>query len=552
MINFLSHIFIQDPYCYTQLVVNQVYTPISLLLYSHLPMAIMSILLGIFLLKQRVNLETKIFFILSLIFFIFALGDLTEWFVFLGRGVVMYARAILEILDPLLFIFASYFLYILIKKKDVPIFLKILWLLPLIPELVIITTGTNFLNYNWVICEVVENSKLTAYVYYIDIFYAATALLFGLWSIIISKNNRKQIVISTIGVGAFISLFFSMEYIFTGYIFGNAFDYNFFVYAFFGMPILTGVLGYLIVKYKEFNVKLIATQALVGGLAILIGSQFFFIKVFINFVLTTISFLGVVIFGKYLIKSVKTEIEQKEQLARLNENLKELIKQRESLVHLITHKVKGSFTRTKFIFAGLLDGTFGEINPDVKKVAQQGLDFDNGGIQTVDLVLNVANLENGLIKYDMKKIDMKEVVQKTAEEKKMGAEARGLKIETEIKDGNYETVGDAFWLKEVVNNLIENSIKYTKEGKIMVGLENKDNKILISVKDTGLGITEEDKHNLFTEGGRGKDSIKVNVDSTGYGLFTVKLVVEAHKGKVWGESEGAGKGSQFYVELPIA
>lgn len=234
-----------------------------------------------------------------------------------------------------------------------------------------------------------------------------------------------------------------------------------------------------------------------------------------------------------------------------NENLKTLIKQRESLVHLITHKVKGSFTRTKFIFAGLLDGTFGDINPDVKKVAQQGLDFDNGGIETVDLVLNVANLENGLIKYDMKEVDFKDVVIKTVEEKRLGVEAKGLKLELNIEKDTYKIIGDAFWLKEVVNNLIENSIKYTKEGTITVSLSD-GGKILLSVKDTGLGITEEDKHNLFTEGGRGKDSIKVNVDSTGYGLFTVKMVVEAHKGKVWGESEGPNKGSQFYVELPIA
>jgi signal transduction histidine kinase len=70
------------------------------------------------------------------------------------------------------------------------------------------------------------------------------------------------------------------------------------------------------------------------------------------------------------------------------------------------------------------------------------------------------------------------------------------------------------------------------------------------VKDTGIGITKEDRKNLFTEGGRGKESVKVNVDSTGYGLYTVKLIIEAHKGKVTMESEGAGKGSTFFVELP--
>lgn len=77
-----------------------------------------------------------------------------------------------------------------------------------------------------------------------------------------------------------------------------------------------------------------------------------------------------------------------------------------------------------------------------------------------------------------------------------------------------------------------------------------NSKILLSVKDTGIGINEEDKKRLFTEGGRGKDSVKVNVDSTGYGLYTVKLIADAHNGRVWAESAGAGKGSQFYLELP--
>lgn len=58
--------------------------------------------------------------------------------------------------------------------------------------------------------------------------------------------------------------------------------------------------------------------------------------------------------------------------------------------------------------------------------------------------------------------------------------------------------------------------------------------------------------NLFTEGGHGKDSIRVNVHSTGYGLFIAKQVVEAQGGKIWAESDGQGKGSKFIAEFPIS
>lgn len=65
-----------------------------------------------------------------------------------------------------------------------------------------------------------------------------------------------------------------------------------------------------------------------------------------------------------------------------------------------------------------------------------------------------------------------------------------------------------------------------------------------------MGISDKDKTRLFTEGGHGEESIKVNVHSTGYGLFIAKNIVLAHKGTIRGESEGPGKGSRFVVELP--
>jgi signal transduction histidine kinase len=218
-------------------------------------------------------------------------------------------------------------------------------------------------------------------------------------------------------------------------------------------------------------------------------------------------------------------------------------------MHLINHKVKGSFTHSKYIFAGLLDGMFGEISPEVKKIAQAGLDSDTMGIRTIDLILNAANLESGTIKYDMQPVDLKDVVQKIVEEKKLSIEEKGIKLETEFKDEKNMMLGDIFWLKEIFNNLLENAFRYTEHGNIVVGLEKQNGKILLSVKDTGIGLTEEDKKSLFTEGGRGKESVKFNVDSTGYGLYSVKLITEAHKGRVWAESKGKGEGSEFFVEF---
>ena len=109
--------------------------------------------------------------------------------------------------------------------------------------------------------------------------------------------------------------------------------------------------------------------------------------------------------------------------------------------------------------------------------------------------------------------------------------------------------GEAFWLTEVVRNLVDNAIKYTLQGKITIKLEQDGSKNLFSVTGTGVGISPEDIKNLFKEGGRGKDSVKINVDSTGYGLYTVKLIVDAHHGRVWAESNGSNLGPTFYVKI---
>jgi signal transduction histidine kinase len=132
------------------------------------------------------------------------------------------------------------------------------------------------------------------------------------------------------------------------------------------------------------------------------------------------------------------------------------------------------------------------------------------------------------------------------------AQEKGLVLDSDIKaDGSYRVMGDMDQLSEhVVRNLIDNSIKYTPSGSVHVSLSKRGDKVLLSIRDTGVGITTTDKARLFTEGGRGKDSIKVNVHSTGYGLAIAKKIVDAHSGRIWSESEGAGKGSQFYVELP--
>jgi len=74
----------------------------------------------------------------------------------------------------------------------------------------------------------------------------------------------------------------------------------------------------------------------------------------------------------------------------------------------------------------------------------------------------------------------------------------------------------------------------------------------LTIKDTGVGISDELKPKLFTQGGRDENSLKININSTGFGLSFAKDVVEAHHGRVWAESAGINKGSTFCLDFPVA
>ncbi|MEI6281024.1 MAG: HAMP domain-containing sensor histidine kinase [bacterium] len=520
----------------------------TLLFYTYIPVIIISTFLGFYVYIKSNTLEGKLFSIITALFGLWIIDVLMLWIV-AYNNIIMFSWQITPAFEVPLFIFIIYFIYVATdkEKRDIPIVLKSFFLALMTVVFLLLPTNFNipFYNNNINTCEGILGI-LWGFIYIFEIVAVAWVIGLCIKRYHLSPKTepfRKEILYLGSGMTFFMILFIGPNII------GQLTNIQLIsLWDSLGMIIFLSFLVFIIVKFKTFNIKLIATQALVWGLTALIGSQFFFIKVTTNFVLNGIGFLVSIILGRYLIKSVKKEIQQREQLALLNVSLQDLLKQRESLVHLITHKVKGSFTHSKYIFDGIINGTFGEATQEIKTWAEKGLESDNMGIETVDLVLNVANMQKGIIKYDMKNVDFKEIVLQSIIDKKVSAEAKGLKLESEITDGVYNVFGDPIWLKEVVNNLIENSIKYTREGSITVGLKDGNKKILLSVKDTGVGITEEDKKNLFAEGGRGKESLKINIDSTGYGLYSVKLILEAHKGRVWVESE-VGKGSTFFVEL---
>jgi len=304
-------------------------------------------------------------------------------------------------------------------------------------------------------------------------------------------------------------------------------------------------------KYRLFNVKVILSEIISVVIVVILTVELFFASTQSELVLKTIILLIVTIFSYLLIKSVYREVSQREKIELLAADLKTANDNQVNLIHIMNHQIKGKLGDARAAFAELLTDDYGVVPESAKVIIKKGLEETETGVNYVQNILKGLSAENGTLPYEMKEIDLKELVNSVGDKMRGKAEGKSLKFEVNVADGDYKMSGDRTELGEALRNLIENSIAYTPKGSIHVWLTKKGSKALIAVQDTGVGIADEDKLKLFKSGGRGKDSIKVNVDSTGYGLSFVKGVVEAHHGRVWAESDGPGKGSSFYVEVGL-
>jgi signal transduction histidine kinase len=264
-------------------------------------------------------------------------------------------------------------------------------------------------------------------------------------------------------------------------------------------------------------------------------------------------FILVLVFGVSLIRGVLREVEQRERIEKLAAELQETNARQEGLIHFIGHEVKGFLTKAQGVFSLMEEGELGPVPETMKPFVLRGLADTKDGVESVSDILKASNLKKGTVSYEKKPFDLAALVKEMVEKEKPTAEAKKLALLLDIEGEGYQMSGDAPQIADhVLRNLVENSINYTPKGSIHVSLKKEGGRYIFAVSDTGIGISEEDKARLFTEGGHGKDSQKVNVHSTGYGLFIAKQIVEAHGGAIRAESAGPGEGSTFTAEFPIS
>lgn len=254
------------------------------------------------------------------------------------------------------------------------------------------------------------------------------------------------------------------------------------------------------------------------------------------------------------IKSFNVTLRQKVKdatadLRKANKHLRELDKLKDEFVYIATHELKTPVTVIKGYASMIEEGTYGEL-PNKLKEPLKEIESASQQLQLlVNDLLDIARSESASLSVETKPTDLNKVIKDTISNVNTLAEEKGLKI-VYGESSPVMIQGDANRLKEVMNNLVSNAIKYSTKGTIEITHTHDKSQIVTHVKDQGHGIDESDHKKVFSRFFRAED-VSSTAPGTGLGLFIVKQLIEKMGGRIWFSSK-LNHGSTFSYSLPKA
>ena len=276
--------------------------------------------------------------------------------------------------------------------------------------------------------------------------------------------------------------------------------------------------------------------------------------------LAVVAIIAAIILLWYIWRDTQKERIYRENLENANEEIRRIMQQREHLLLTITHDIKAPAAS----ISGFIDLMKDYVND--ARGAECLVNIKRSAHHLSHLVaalLDYHQLENGLMKVHSTDFSPKELVDESVEGMRVQAESKGLKISYEIKEKEHNALynADAFRIRQILDNLISNAIKYTDKGSIMVSMsirqkrnayniiENKNAYLLtLDVTDTGKGMTTEERQKVFQAFTRLKNA--QGIEGTGLGLSITHELATLLGGEIHVKSE-VGKGSTFTATIPI-
>jgi len=239
-------------------------------------------------------------------------------------------------------------------------------------------------------------------------------------------------------------------------------------------------------------------------------------------------------------------------ITRSFERLAEVSKMKSEFINIVSHQLRSPLTNIKWTFEILSSGEF-EV-PESKQEEYFVNVKDNIArmVELIDDLLIVSRIEQGRLPMRKKEFSFADLVSSQVSRYKVFAQASHIELSLLIEENLPEIFADPSLLKLVTENLIDNAIRYTRGGgRVEVFVKKRDKRnIILSVKDSGVGIPQKDQKYIFQKFFRAENALKQRTRGSGLGLYVCKTIISKAGGQIWFKSE-QGRGTAFYATLPI-
>ena len=257
---------------------------------------------------------------------------------------------------------------------------------------------------------------------------------------------------------------------------------------------------------------------------------------------------------KVLEATIVNLVETDERVIILHDITREKIveKMKTEFVSISAHQLRTPLSAIKWTLRMLIDGEIGEITPEQKIFLEKTYKSNERMIALIKDLLNVTRIEEGRYLYNPIITDLDEIILKVISSFPEQIKKKKIKLEFKKAEERLPKVrADIEKITIALQNLLGNAIRYSfPGGEVTIFLESSENEVICSIKDEGVGIPKDQYNRIFTKFFRGANVMRMETEGTGLGLFITKNIIDAHKGRIWFESE-ENKGTTFYFALPI-
>lgn len=226
-------------------------------------------------------------------------------------------------------------------------------------------------------------------------------------------------------------------------------------------------------------------------------------------------------------------------------------KMKTEFVGVASHQLRTPLSAMRWTLNLLMEGRLGQFTPEQNNYITLIKESNERMIKLVNDLLDVSRIEMGKVILRPRQTNLYVLIQKTINDFMPLSKASNVQISLEASETLPNVYTDTEKVALVIQNLIDNAIKYTKgRGEVKIKAETAGKYVKVSVKDSGVGIPQDQQKHIFQKFFRSDNVMKHQTVGTGLGLFIARSVVEESKGKIWFESK-LGEGTTFYFTLPV-